>query len=72
MLKVSSIAMGKTPLAIVNGRRLAVGDWLDVKTDRGVATVVVEKIEDGAIHFRNGDMTVEAKLPPRFAPKPQP
>ena len=72
MLKVSSIAMGKTPLAIVNGKRVAVGDWLDVKTDHGTATVVVENIDDGVVHCRNGDMTIDAKLPPRFAPKPQP
>jgi hypothetical protein len=70
MLKVSSIAMGKTPLVIVNGQRLAPGDWLDVKTERGVATLVVEKIEDGAVHFRNGDMTIDAKMAPRSKPMP--
>ncbi len=70
MLKVTSIAMGKPPLAIVNGTRLAQGEWLDVKTSHGTATLVVEKIDDGVVHFRNGEVTIDAKLPARFTPKP--
>ena len=69
-LRVTSTSMGKTPLAIVNGKRVAQGDWVDVTTDNGVATVVVEKIDDGVVHFRNGEMTIDVKLVPRFTPKP--
>jgi hypothetical protein len=70
MLKVTSVAMGRTPLAIVNGQRLATGDWLEVKTDRGVATLVVQKIDEGVVHFRNGDMTIDARLGSLSTPKP--
>jgi len=68
MLRVSSTAMGKVPLAIVNGKRVAEGDWIDVTTDKGVATLVVDKIDDGVVHFRNGEMKIDARLatgPPR-------
>lgn len=70
MVKVTSVALGKTPLAIVNGKRVAEGDSLEIKTERGVATLVVDKIEEGAVHFRNGDIPIESKLVPRYTPKP--
>ena len=71
MLHVTSIALGKVPLAIVNGKRVAEGDWLEVKTDRGIGAVQVEKIEDRVVHFRSGEISIEAKLvQPSVAPSP--
>src|ERR1700722_761952 len=62
MLRVTSTALGNVPLAIVNGKRVAEGDWVDVTTDKGVATLVVDKIDDGVVHFRNGEIKIDPKL----------
>jgi len=73
MLRVTSIALGTVPLAIVNGKRVAEGDRFELKTARGVAVVQVEKIEDRVVHFRSGETTIEAKLiPPSLLPSPSP
>jgi hypothetical protein len=64
MLHVSSIALGSAPLTIVNGKRLAEGEWLVVPTPLGDASVRVVQIEDGVVRFRHGGETISAKLQP--------
>ena len=62
MLHVTSIALGDVRLAIVNGKRLAEGDSLDLKTPAGVVTLRVTSIEDGVVHFKYAGQTIDAKL----------
>jgi hypothetical protein len=62
MLHVTSIAMGETPLTIVNGKRLAEGDGLAIATPLGTATVRVEQIQDGLVRFRHGGETIDVKM----------
>jgi hypothetical protein len=62
MLHVSSIALGNPHLTIVNGKRLAEGDWLVVATSFGDASVRVIQIEDGVVRFKHGGETISAKL----------
>jgi len=62
MLRVTSISLGDIRLAVVNGKRLAEGDSLDLKTPAGVVTVRVMSIEDGVVHFVYKDQTLDAKL----------
>lgn len=61
MLRISSIALGNAPLAVVNGQRLATGDLLEVKTPAGPATLRVVGIEDGTVHFKYGSQIIDAK-----------
>jgi hypothetical protein len=49
-------------LTIVNGKRLAEGEWLVVTTPLGDASVRVIQIEDGVVRFRHGGETISAKL----------
>jgi len=62
MLHVTSIALGETPLTIVNGKRLAEGDGLAIATPLGTATVRVEQIQDGLVRFRHGGETIDVKM----------
>jgi hypothetical protein len=62
MLHVSSIALGNPHLTIVNGKRLAEGEWLVVTTPLGEASVRIIQIEDGVVRFRHGGETISAKL----------
>jgi len=62
MLHVSSIALGNPRLTIVNGKRLAEGDWLVVSTPVGAASLRCIQIEDGFVRFRHGGETLAAKL----------
>jgi hypothetical protein len=62
VLHVTSIAMGKPRLTIVNGKRLAEEDWLVVKTPSGEASVRVLSIEDGLVRFKHGGETIDARL----------
>ena len=74
MLHVTSIALGSPRLTIVNGKRLAIGDWLILKTPTGNASVRIESIEDGSVQFKHGDQTIDAPLqvipPSPNSPKP--
>jgi len=70
MLHVTSIAMGKPRLTIVNGKRLAEEDWLVVKTPNGEASVRVISIEDGLVRFKHGGETIDAHL--QAIPSPPP
>lgn len=62
MLKVSSIALGQTPVAIVNGLSVNEGGTVQVQTTNGVATVRVTHIQDGLVQFKYGDQTILANL----------
>lgn len=62
MLHVTSIALGSPRLIIVNGKRLAQGDWLVVKTPNAEASVRIISIEDGVVRFKQGKQTIDARL----------
>jgi hypothetical protein len=69
-LHVTAIAMDAVPLAVVNDKRLAEGDWLEVRTYGGVAALRVVKIEDGVVHFGYGGQSIDAKFDQTSAPTP--
>ena len=62
LLHVTSIALGNPALAIVNGKRLGVEDWLVIKTPNGEASLRVILIQDGLVRFKHGGNTIDAKL----------
>jgi hypothetical protein len=72
MFRVTSIALGETRLAIINGKRLAEGESLIVRTPEGSRTVQVVKIADGVVHLTSGADSIEARLTPPNADKPLP
>ena len=61
-LHVTSIMLGAPPLAIVNGKQLSEGDWLEVRMDTGVAAVHVIRIEDGLVRFAYLGQTIDARF----------
>jgi hypothetical protein len=61
-LHVTAIMLGAPPLAIVNGKQLSEGDWLEVRMDAGVAALHVIKIEDGVVRFAYGGRVIEARF----------
>jgi hypothetical protein len=63
MLKVSSIALGRTPIAIVNGAVVEEGGTVRVQTTNGVATAEVLRIRDGLVQFKYGEQTILVNLP---------
>lgn len=69
MLRVTSIALGDHPLAVVNGQGVAKGDSLVLKTAAGNVNLLVTKIEDGVVQFDFGGQKIDAKLPPEFVQK---
>jgi hypothetical protein len=69
LLHVTGIALGDVPLAIVNGKRLQEGDWLEVRTANGVGALRVIKIEDGVVHFGYAGTIVNATMTPGIAQK---
>ena len=62
MLKVSSIALGRKPVAIINGLEVNEGGTVQVHTSNGTASVEVVKIRDGLIQFQYGEQTIYANL----------
>jgi hypothetical protein len=61
-LHVTAIVLGAPPLAIVNGKQLSEGDWLEVRMDAGVAALHVVKIEDGLVRFAYGGRVIDARF----------
>jgi len=61
-LHVTSIVLGTPPLAVVNGKQLSEGDWLEVRMDAGVAALRVVKIADGVVHFGYGGRVIDARF----------
>ena len=62
MLKVTSIALGRTPVAIVNGVAVTQGGTVQVHTTNGIADLRVISIRDGVVQFKYGDQTILANL----------
>ena len=62
MLKVSSIALGRNPAAIINGIAVGEGGTVQVHTSNGLATVEVVRIQDGLVQFKYGQQTMFANL----------
>jgi hypothetical protein len=62
MLHVSSIALGKVRLAVVNGQELIEGDSLKVKTPAGDAMVCATRIKDGIVRFEYRGRTIDAHM----------
>lgn len=61
-LHVTAIMLGTPPLAIVNGKQLSEGAWLEVRMDAGVAALHVIKIEDGLVRFAYLGRTIDARF----------
>ena len=64
MLKVSSIALGRTPMAVVNGSLVSEGTTLQLQTPEGTAIVRVKSITDGEVEFSYNRETISAGLGP--------
>jgi hypothetical protein len=62
MLHVSSIALGRTPVAVVNGRIVSEGASVQLETPDGNALLRVQKIRDGAVEFRYTGETISVNL----------
>ena len=62
MLHVSSIALGRAPVAVVNGRIIGEGASVTLETPEGNAILRVARIRDGAVEFRSGGQTISVNL----------
>lgn len=62
MLHVTSIALGKVRLAVVNGEELNEGDSLKVKTPAGDTMVCVTRIRDGIVRFGYRGRIIDAHM----------
>ena len=62
MLTVSSIALGRVPVAIVNGILVSEGGIVRVQTSKGPVNVQVVRISDGLVQFQSGDQVILANL----------
>jgi len=73
MFHVTAISLGNPPLAVVNGRNVAVGDHISVNSSRPNAVVKVEvaSIADGQVQFAYGDQSLTARLEPPSLTKPK-
>jgi len=69
MLHVSSIALGRIPLAVVNGIPITEGGSLEVQTAGGNATLRVTSIVDGAVRFKYESQTISVNLREAFPRK---
>jgi hypothetical protein len=54
MLQISSIALGRVPMAVINGVLVSEGAAIQLQTSGGIAILRVEKIKDGEVEFRYG------------------
>ncbi|HST29441.1 MAG TPA: hypothetical protein VLK27_01220 [Chthoniobacterales bacterium] len=62
MVRVSSIALGRTPVAIVNGVAVEEGGTVRVQTTNGLAAVQILRIRDGVVECKYGEQMILAKL----------
>ena len=62
MLHISSIALGKNPVAIVNGAFVSEGASVQLSTTDGNVQLRVQKIRDGAVDFRYVKHTISVNL----------
>jgi hypothetical protein len=70
MFRVTSIALGDVALAIVNGRRVAEGDSLQVTVGGREIFLHVAKIEDGVVHLAHGKQVIDVHLAPATSKTP--
>lgn len=70
LLRVTSISLGKAPLAVICGREVGEGEFFRLKTARGTFPVRVEAIYDGSVRISHGSEIILAKLRP-LAPPPR-
>jgi hypothetical protein len=68
--RVTSIALGDTPLAIINGKRVAEGDSLQVTVGGREILLYVAKIEDGVVHLAHGEQVIDVHLAPATSKTP--
>jgi hypothetical protein len=62
MLHVSSIALGREPIAVVNGVIVSQGVSVQLQLPEGNAVLQVARIRDGAVDFRYLDQTISVNL----------
>jgi hypothetical protein len=62
MLHVSSIALGRTPIAVVNGALVSEGAAVQLPMPDGNVVLRVQSIRDGAVDFRYGGKTISVNL----------
>jgi len=62
MLHVTSIALGRSPIAVVNGALVTEGATVQLPLPEGSVSLRVQKIRDGAVDFRYGGQTICANL----------
>jgi hypothetical protein len=62
MLHVTSISLGRVPLAVVNGTAITEGESLQVQAANGTATLWATNIIDGTVRFKYGAQTIAANL----------
>ena len=62
MLHVTSIALGRSPIAVVNGAFVTEGATIQLSMPEGNVSLRVQKIRDGAVDFRYGGKTICANL----------
>src|SRR5438132_9437733 len=55
MLHVSSVALGRTPIAVVNGTFVSEGQSIQLQTPEGSAVLRVVRISDGVVEFKYGN-----------------
>jgi hypothetical protein len=70
MFRVTSIALGDTPLAIINGKRVAEGESVQVTVGGRGILFQVAKIEDGVVHLAHGQQVIDAHLAPATSKTP--
>jgi len=62
MLHVTSISLGRVPLAVVNGTPITEGELLELQTASGNATLRVTNILDGTVRLKYGNQTISVSL----------
>jgi hypothetical protein len=62
MLHVSSITLGRAPMAVVNGVFVSEGTSIRMQTPDGNVDLRVGKIRDGAVEFRYGKEIISVNL----------
>jgi hypothetical protein len=70
MFRVTSIALGDAPLAIINGKRVAEGDSLQVTVGGREIFLHVAKIEDGVVHLAHAEQVIDVHLAPATSKTP--
>lgn len=62
MLKITSIALGRSPIAIVNSVAVSEGGIVKIQTSKGTANVQLVRIQDGLVQFQYGEHPIFVNL----------